>query len=812
MSDKQWVKNGGLLAAGLTGLAANSEAATFTVTNTNDAGAGSLRQAILDANGAAGADTIVFQAGVTGTITLTTGQLALTDSVTINGPGAANLTVSGNNASRVFYLYASAPFAAEINNLRIVDGASVTFGAGIINFSSDLTLDNVVIEGCDASAGGGALAATDLLGGQMDIVIRNSSLTGNTSGRDGGAVYFYTTGGQFRVENSTISNNTATQDGGGIYLYHSNGTTNVVNSTISGNTAAVLGGGLSLYQIDGSFNVSGSTFSTNAGAYGGGAFAIFSDIPTNVENSTFSGNSATGAGGGVFFYYGALELNHVTVASNSSAAAGGVLSGAALSLGVSGSILADNTAATDPDLGGTVALANTLVEAPGTAAITDNGGNILNQDPALGALANNGGPTLTHLPAANSVALNTFNSALVTDQRGLPRPSGANDDLGAVEFQVSTVTVSTAAQSVAEEAGTATVTLQRTAGDGAASVDYATADGTAFAGTDFTTNNGTVNWLAGDVADKTVAVAILDDAAAEPSENFSFTLSNPVGAVLGATSAQTITITDTDVPPSNIDFVAANTATGESGGGVTLTLQRLGDVSAAASVTVSTADGTAGAPADYTTTNTVVNWAAGDGANKTVIIPIVSDLLVEGPETFTATLTLPTGASLGTNQVNTITITDDDFTPVPVNNPWALVAGALGLFGLGAMARKRRSTNGPLAAVLLSVGLAGLFGASSSEAANPQRQGVVGVVAQAEVQGATTTVRLQDGRTLALDSAKLQVIDRRQRGFGVSRTISAVTPGMPVLVKSRQKRDGSYRIVRVVLFNSVADAEAAARN
>lgn len=84
-------------------LAANGAfALTFTVTNTSDAGAGSLRQAVAGANSNAGPDTIVFAPGVVGKITLTTGQITITGSLTITGPGAKLLTISGNNASRVF--------------------------------------------------------------------------------------------------------------------------------------------------------------------------------------------------------------------------------------------------------------------------------------------------------------------------------------------------------------------------------------------------------------------------------------------------------------------------------------------------------------------------------------------------------------------------------------------------------------------------------------------------------------------------------------------------------------------------------------
>ena len=77
-----------------------AQAATYTVTSLADSGAGSLRQAIADANANPGADTIVLS--VTGAITLTSGVLAITDSLTIQGPGAGRLAVDGNGISRVF--------------------------------------------------------------------------------------------------------------------------------------------------------------------------------------------------------------------------------------------------------------------------------------------------------------------------------------------------------------------------------------------------------------------------------------------------------------------------------------------------------------------------------------------------------------------------------------------------------------------------------------------------------------------------------------------------------------------------------------
>src|SRR5262249_23129636 len=117
-----------------------------------------FRQAALDANAAVGADTITFQAGLTGTITLTTGQLTLTDSVTITGPGANVLTVSGNNSGRVFRILTGV--TAAISGLTVANGLSSTEGgAGIYN-NGALTLTACVIRNNtdNSSYGGGGIA------------------------------------------------------------------------------------------------------------------------------------------------------------------------------------------------------------------------------------------------------------------------------------------------------------------------------------------------------------------------------------------------------------------------------------------------------------------------------------------------------------------------------------------------------------------------------------------------------------------------------------------------------------------------------
>ncbi|MBI3249745.1 MAG: right-handed parallel beta-helix repeat-containing protein [Deltaproteobacteria bacterium] len=413
-------RNAGLRGAALASSAALSlgagllsqpvEAATFTVLNNLDGGEGSLRAAISNANGAAGADTIVFDAGVTGSIVLTTGQLSITDSVDIQGPGAATLTVSGNNASRVFYLYSpSANIAVSISGLTITGGAA-SRGAGINNLDEDLTLDGVVVSGNTATSDGGGLWAD---GFSMDLTIRNSTISGNSSGSDGGGIYVEDTGGPLLIQNTTISGNSASSDGGGVYFYDPDSDVTIETSTISGNSAGGSGGGIYLYDTDGgTFTIRNSTIANNtASSDGGGVYFEDPDDPVVIELTTISGNTASGAGGGV-----AADSGPITVLQ---------------------SIIADNSAASDSDVnGGTFEVSFSLIEDPGGASITDNGDNVFNQDPQLGPLQDNGGSTETQAIPDTSPAFDAAGaSCLATDQRGVSRPQFTDCDMGAFELE-----------------------------------------------------------------------------------------------------------------------------------------------------------------------------------------------------------------------------------------------------------------------------------------------------------------------------------------------------------------------------------------
>ncbi|HAP75964.1 MAG TPA: hypothetical protein DCR14_07775 [Acidimicrobiaceae bacterium] len=437
------VVGGGAVAAALPMVGVTpAQAASFNVTNLNDSGPGSLRQAIEDANAAAGPDTITFQAGLSGTITLTTGQLEIADSVTVEGPGAAVLTVSGDDASRVFYLYnASSTIDVTIEGLTITDG-DANIGGGLVNFDENLTLDGVVVTGNTATGDGGGLW---LDGFNMTVTIRDSVISGNSATDDGGGIYVEDTGGELRIERTVVSGNAAGYDGGGIYFYDPDAAVTIVDSEISNNTAVSNGGGIYLYGTDGGpFIIERSAIWGNSAGSGGGIFLYEADHPVRIINSTISGNRADdGPGGGVYLYDASyVSFEHSTIADNESNTdvAGVFVYDGELTL--DHTVIADNVADTvgaSQDLfvdgpGGAVVANWSVVE--DTTVALGGANNTTGSDPNLGVLQDNGGPTDTHLPQAGSLLIDAGDPAIAgapaTDQRGLARQTGTID-IGAVE-------------------------------------------------------------------------------------------------------------------------------------------------------------------------------------------------------------------------------------------------------------------------------------------------------------------------------------------------------------------------------------------
>ena len=182
------------------------QASTITVTNTNDSGPGSLRQALTNVN-----DGDVVNFAVSGTIALTNGELLVDKSVTISGPGAATLAVDGNFTTRVFHIGPGK--TVSISGLTVTNGsAGSQKGGGILNDHAILTMDSCAVRNSGGFGRGGG--------------IYNDGSAGS---------------GTLTILNSTVSRNSASYAGGGIYNDADNGgnaTLTIMNSTVDGNSAA----------------------------------------------------------------------------------------------------------------------------------------------------------------------------------------------------------------------------------------------------------------------------------------------------------------------------------------------------------------------------------------------------------------------------------------------------------------------------------------------------------------------------------------------------------------------------------------------
>ncbi len=224
-----------------------------------------------------------------------------------------------------------------------------------------------------------------------------------------------------------------------------------------------------------------------------------------------------------------------------------------------------------------------------------------------------------------------------------------------------TLALSTATESVAENAaGGLTLTVSRTGGtDGAVSVDYATANGTAASPSDYTAASGTLNFLHGETS-QTIPLTLTNDTTWEPSEDFTVTLNNVVDATLGAQTSTTVTITDDDTRNAGTLALSNATATlSEGGPAITVTVDRTGGSDGTVTVDYATADGTANAPGDYTAINGTLTFLEGE-ISKTILLTPTSDTVWELNEDFTVTLSNVVDATLGTQTSTTVTITDDD--------------------------------------------------------------------------------------------------------------------------------------------------------
>lgn len=226
-----------------------------------------------------------------------------------------------------------------------------------------------------------------------------------------------------------------------------------------------------------------------------------------------------------------------------------------------------------------------------------------------------------------------------------------DDTAGLIAFKSATFSTN-------ENSGSALITVARTGGAaGGVTVNFATANGTATAGLDYSATNGTLTFGSNELT-KTFSVIITNDFEIETNETILLTLSNPDGgAKLGAISNATLRITDEE---SKFSFTNATYAVTEAGPSISINVLRSGSLITTSAVTFATANVSAISTNDYRATNGTLVFPI-NTAFKTLIIPIANDTIVESNETFTLTLSSPlNGAQLGTIPVTTVTITEND--------------------------------------------------------------------------------------------------------------------------------------------------------
>jgi hypothetical protein len=213
------------------------------VTNTNDSGPGSLRDALAVANNG---DEITF--AIVGTITLTSGELLVDKSITISGPGADNLAVDGDAKSRVFHI--GPDVTVTLSDLTITNGhACCDFGGGgIYNDHGTLTLKACTVSDSSTGVSGGGIY-NNAGAGEAVLEVTDSTISGNSSKITGGGISSEGTNGNAHLEivNSTLDGNSA-DNGGGIFNTTGligNATLQINNTTLSENSGMSLGGGIS---------------------------------------------------------------------------------------------------------------------------------------------------------------------------------------------------------------------------------------------------------------------------------------------------------------------------------------------------------------------------------------------------------------------------------------------------------------------------------------------------------------------------------------------------------------------------------------
>ena len=695
-----------------------AQASTFVVTNTNSSGAGSLGQAILDANNNLGPDVINFNIPGSGvhTISLTNQLPPLTDPVTIDGytqPGASPNTLAvGSDAKLLIEL--SGALANSAYGLRLTGGNSTIRGLIINRFN---------FQGIDIELKGGNVIEGNFIG-------TNASGTADfPTPNNGSGVYLLTSnntiGGLTPGDRNVLSGNANANGGSGIYMESAGATGNKVIGNYIGTTASgmlpIWNANYGIAINDANSNVIGGLTAAERNVItGNSSYGISVNGGANNQISgNFIGTRADGTGS---FFGNGTGITFLQSASGNTVGGTALGAGNLIAFAEGGSgVFVDKTCIKNAILGNSISsngnvgidlYSGALGVTPNDAGDADTGANNLQNFPVIASVSSTGGTTTLkgtldstsssqfrielfsnnacdptgfgegqnylgfatvstnasgqgsftfNVPTANVVG--GFFSATATD------PSGNTSEFSACASGVvsspGTLQFSTDLISQFENSGSFKINVTRTNGStGTVTVHYATADNTAKAPSDYTSTSGTLTFNDGETS-KQITIPIFDDSTPEGTENCKISLTNPSGgAVLGSFASATLSIQDNEQPTLSISDVSL--AEGNNGTtAFTFTVTSSNSINNNVNVSYATTDGSATAGSDYQTTSGNLTIPAGQ-TSKTITINVTGDTTKEPDETFFVTLSLAGNATIAKAQGIGTIVNDDGAPPATV--------------------------------------------------------------------------------------------------------------------------------------------------
>ena len=576
------------------------------------------------------------------------------------------------------------------NGSIVRNGAAPQFRILAMNATADLTLEQMNLQGgrLGSLEDGGAI-----LNNSGTLTLQNTFVSNCQAGFSGA---IYHENAALRIVNSVVSANTTDSLG---VITNAGGSVTILDSTFAGNTQTTASSSAGvIYNASGTVTIAGSVFANNSTAGPAGAIQNFGGT-VHIANSAFTGNSATSFAGALFNNNGTVTVANSRITGNSAGNRGGGLYAQGGSLAVSNSTVAGNNAPTDGGItiaSGTSTLVNSILWGNSSAGTLT--GTAVSYSIVQGGVAGNGNldvdplfvapappasaPTSSgdyrlrsYSPAAdagNNAAVpidtldvngNANTSEEAPDLEGNPRrynDSGIVDtglgtapvvDLGAYERQFDSVALSIDDISLTEgNSGTTnavfTVTLSA-ASSQTVTANFATADGTASAPSDYASSSGVLSFTPGQTS-QTITVSVVGDSVVETNETFLVNLSSPTNA--GIRDAQGVgTIIDDDSVPQLTMTKSASPAPWIVGvpASYTLQVQNTGTAATTAAATI-----TDTIPAGLT----IGTLPAGcTRAGQTVTCTIAAGMATSGSASFVIPVT-PTVAA-GASVTNTATAT-----------------------------------------------------------------------------------------------------------------------------------------------------------